>query len=76
MVDKLQGAAVGWWNTPIPIYAKLHRATTLPDNSIQPVSGIRVRNDGAQSCKYGYTSRWHSLPHGCCYTASDKLLHI
>ena len=47
----------------LPIYAKLHRATTLPDSSIQPVSGSRVRNDGAQSCKYGYTSQWHSLLH-------------
>ena len=51
MVDKLQGAGVEWWNTPIPIYAKLHRATTLPDSSIQPVSGIRVQNDGARVCQ-------------------------
>ena len=43
MVDKLQETGVGWWNTPIPRYAKLHRATTLPDSSIQPVSGTRVR---------------------------------
>ena len=28
----------------------------MPDSSIQPVSGIRVQNDGAQSCRYGYTS--------------------
>ena len=75
MVDKLQGTGVGWWNTPIPIYAKLHRAATLPDSSIQPVSGIRVQNDGAQSCRYGYTSRWHSLPPECYCIASDKLLH-
>ena len=56
MVDKLQGTGVGWWNPPIPRYAKLPRATTLPDSSIQPVFGIRVQNDGAQSCRCGYTS--------------------
>ena len=75
MVDKLQGTGVGWWNTPIPIYVKLHRATALLDSSIQPVSGIRVKNGGAQSCRYGYTSLWRSWLPGCYCIASDKLLH-
>ena len=30
-----------------PFYAKLHMATALPDNSIQPVSDSQVRSDAA-----------------------------
>ena len=41
--------------SPEPFYAKLHMATALPDNSIQPVSDSQVRSDAAQSCKCEYT---------------------
>lgn len=47
--------------SPEPFYAKLHMATALPDNSIQPVSDSQVRSDAAQSCKCEYTVQWGSI---------------
>lgn len=44
--------------SPEPFYAKLHMATALPDNSIQPVSDSQVRSDAAQSCRCEYTVQW------------------
>ena len=44
-----------------PFYAKLHMATALPDNSIQPVSDSQVRSDAAQSCRCEYTGASQSL---------------
>ena len=44
--------------SPEPFYAKLHIATALPDNSIQPVSDSQVRSDAAQSCRCEYTVQW------------------
>ena len=48
--------------SPEPFYAKLHMATALPDNSIQPASDSQVQSDAAQSCRCEYTVQWGSIP--------------
>ena len=48
------GAHRGEEVTPASIYAKLHKATTLPDSSIQPVFCNQVQNGVSQSCRCVY----------------------
>ena len=40
--------------SPASIYAKLHKSTTLPDSSIQPVFCNQVQNGVSQSCRCVY----------------------